>query len=876
MQKRIEKMTDLQIINKIEKQLNIKLEQVEQTVISKSNITKNKFSLYNNENVFSLNIQNIEIGDLTLIGRLHNLKYLNLKKNKIKDISALENITQLEELCLSNNQIRNISSLKKLKKIKELDLSDNQIKDISVLGNLKKLTNLYLSENLINNISVLSNTKKITSLYLYKNQISDISVLGNLKNINAIYLENNLIKDISVFEKLNKAEYFDIDLSYNQITDISPLENLQAIEQLYLSNNKISNISALKNLKQVYRLNLSFNQINDISVFGKMKEITDLHLSHLYLTNNNISTIPIEISQIEYLDYIKIQNNPINALKFGYIISEERFTTILERLYYVYTSSYFYFIKKEKNYIFISDEEKNVKIPKEASAFVIYVFGNTTTRIETLSEIRNHIEKKILKKNLLSRFFYYNTDTKNQEAIFIDYDKLLNLYKYGENMYFDENTGRKTPVNDLFRYIQGYTPKQKTNKDWNGTQYITNVVIKDFKLFDNIKFSLSEKVNIILGFNGLGKTSILQAITIGLMQKNSYHQHKEDHFIKIKKEKSEILLHWGENEYIKRYIFENLITEEQYPLFLPQAILLSYGVNLNTQEAKYHNIIEKIILGNNKPYSISSVFRDFSNNFHDPLIVLKELAHENNTLDIIILIISTLNDFLNLINKNDKITIERHGETNFFFNDNNRKLTLQHLSEGYRDHILLITDIIIRILSSRNIVFNKNIKINKDIFGKAKGVILIDEYDRHLHPIWQRKLISKLKNVFKEIQFILTTHNILSLQAAEGNTAIILQNTNNKIVAVEKKIKYGLSIKSIYNMFFNGEDKFFASITEERLNIFYEFLSLIKTNKMYKSEEEKFISIIDKLLQSSEEVKVIVYRELRQLERQTGKTFNYG
>ena len=375
------------------------------------------------------------------------------------------------------------------------------------------------------------------------------------------------------------------------------------------------------------------------------------------------------------------------------------------------------------------------------------------------------------------------------------------------------------------------------------------------------------------------------------MPKNAYHQKRDDNFIKLKEEKSEILLNWGKDKYIRRYILEDTITEEQYPQNLPQPLLLSYGVNLNIQEAKYDNIIEKIISSDDKSYAINSIFNDFTNNFHDPLIVLNRLStlrllggvggklkdsEKKIITDIIDLIINTLNNFLNLIDKNEKIQI-KHENTNFFFIDNNNKLTLQHLSEGYRDHILLITDIIIRILTSRNKIFkNKEINIDNNLLKKAKGVILIDEFDRHLHPTWQRSLLSKLKNVFAGIQFILTTHNIFSLQAAEGNMAIILQQKDNKIEAVEKEIKYGLSIKSIYNLFFNGEDKFFASITEERFEKFYKLLLKIETTKSTKNEENKFISVTKELLQSSEEVRVIIYRELRQLERQTGKVFNYG
>ena len=71
------------------------------------------------------------------------------------------------------------------------------------------------------------------------------------------------------------------------------------------------------------------------------------------------------------------------------------------------------------------------------------------------------------------------------------------------------------------------------------------------------------------------------------------------------------------------------------------------------------------------------------------------------------------------------------------------------------------------------------------------AIILIDEIDLHLHPLWQRKFIDKLVNIFSGSQFIVTTHSPLIVQAAavkpanlavlrrEGNHAVIDQSVGN-------------------------------------------------------------------------------------------------
>jgi len=39
------------------------------------------------------------------------------------------------------------------------------------------------------------------------------------------------------------------------------------------------------------------------------------------------------------------------------------------------------------------------------------------------------------------------------------------------------------------------------------------------------------------------------------------------------------------------------------------------------------------------------------------------------------------------------------------------------------------------------------------------GVVLIDEVDVHLHPIWQRRIATDLKETFPAIQFVCTSHS---------------------------------------------------------------------------------------------------------------------
>jgi len=51
----------------------------------------------------------------------------------------------------------------------------------------------------------------------------------------------------------------------------------------------------------------------------------------------------------------------------------------------------------------------------------------------------------------------------------------------------------------------------------------------------------------------------------------------------------------------------------------------------------------------------------------------------------------------------------------------------------------------------------------------ARGLLLIDEIDIHLHPLWQRRLVSFLDNMLPNVQIIATTHSALTVhQAGDG------------------------------------------------------------------------------------------------------------
>ncbi len=59
---------------------------------------------------------------------------------------------------------------------------------------------------------------------------------------------------------------------------------------------------------------------------------------------------------------------------------------------------------------------------------------------------------------------------------------------------------------------------------------------------------------------------------------------------------------------------------------------------------------------------------------------------------------------------------------------------------------------------------------------QGKGVVLIDELDLHLHPGWQRTVVANLENTFPNCQFIITTHSPQILGELPAESVMLLKD----------------------------------------------------------------------------------------------------
>jgi predicted ATP-binding protein involved in virulence len=81
---------------------------------------------------------------------------------------------------------------------------------------------------------------------------------------------------------------------------------------------------------------------------------------------------------------------------------------------------------------------------------------------------------------------------------------------------------------------------------------------------------------------------------------------------------------------------------------------------------------------------------------------------------------------------------------------NGETLDIMQLSDGYKTLLSLVID-----LASRMALANPQMTNPLE----APAIVLIDEIDLHLHPEWQRRVIGDLLSAFPNTQFVLTTHS---------------------------------------------------------------------------------------------------------------------
>ena len=101
-----------------------------------------------------------------------------------------------------------------------------------------------------------------------------------------------------------------------------------------------------------------------------------------------------------------------------------------------------------------------------------------------------------------------------------------------------------------------------------------------------------------------------------------------------------------------------------------------------------------------------------------------------------------------------------------------RETEANYLSDGYRRLVNIVTDLAFRCAL-----------LNRGIYGEnacalTRGTVLIDEADLHLHPSLQAVVLKGLRHAFPRLQFIVSSHAPMLMSCVETNDENIVYKLN--------------------------------------------------------------------------------------------------
>ena len=162
------------------------------------------------------------------------------------------------------------------------------------------------------------------------------------------------------------------------------------------------------------------------------------------------------------------------------------------------------------------------------------------------------------------------------------------------------------------------------------------------------------------------------------------------------------------------------------------------------------------------------------------------------------------------------------------------------LSVGYRTMAAWLTDFIKRM--------HENFP-EMDEPDNGPAVVLIDEFDLHMHPKWQREAMAALSREFPNTQFIVTAHSPLVVQAASREQAkiVVLQRRKREdgleevVIADQPEDATGWRVDQILESLYgvSAESPRYEIATKERVQLLQkEKLTAPDKRRLAKVEEE--------------------------------------
>lgn len=142
-------------------------------------------------------------------------------------------------------------------------------------------------------------------------------------------------------------------------------------------------------------------------------------------------------------------------------------------------------------------------------------------------------------------------------------------------------------------------------------------------------------------------------------------------------------------------------------------------------------------------------------------------------------------------------------------------MPLHHLSDGYQTVIALAVDIM------------AGLPAEEVDYQRSPGIVLLDELGTHLHPRWRMVIVESLRNAFSSMQFIATTHEPLCLRGLrEGEIAVMRRDGDDIGVLTDLPSPEKLRIDQLLTSPFFGLHTTIDPDIDRRFQEYYDLLAM--------------------------------------------------
>lgn len=317
---------------------------------------------------------------------------------------------------------------------------------------------------------------------------------------------------------------------------------------------------------------------------------------------------------------------------------------------------------------------------------------------------------------------------------------------------------------------------------------------------------------VILGQNGVGKTTLLRSLALALRNaanlaiwpkgvfSNNWLRTTDSKESQIGE--GEIVVMLGNGDRHTTTIRQNGSTStKQHPEQERARLFPVFGYGCRRGSALSGEAREVKLTDSDGP-EISTLFDDDADLIHAEtwFRILESDAQKEQSYRILFdAVKAALIKFLDL----DDIEIKVGGGV-WITEKTGLKLPFKDLSDGYLTSAGWFLDLIARWIE---LAKQNQIVIEADFMTQMRGLVLIDEIDLHLHPRWQIEIIDRTRNLLPQMSFIVTTHNPLTLVGAKAQEIWILARENGRIQAkMQGDTPMLLTGGQIYRRYFGIED----------------------------------------------------------------------